>query len=166
MKPRHIKIFWRIVFALSLLTALAASLPFLWPRLFPSLYATDAYRTYADRPGIDATCLHNFPLDDTLTIDVTILQATDSLGWETLKKDFNVKDFPPEVLSMTDSTSVSFKYAPKGDYSLPQDTVLLNNDVIVFSRHKHEILVFDIQNETQIDKLLSYRINNLKTKKQ
>lgn len=157
--------FW-VIIVLAMTGMLAAGAAIGGGRELPLSQCSDLYRQYADRPGIDATCLHNFPLDDTLTIDVTILQATDSLGWETLKKDFNVKDFPPEVLSMTDSTSVSFKYAPKGDYSLPQDTVLLNNDVIVFSRHKHEILVFDIQNETQIDKLLSYRINNLKTKKQ
>ena len=161
MKPRHIKIFWRIVFALSLLTALAASLPFLWPRLFPSLYATDAYRTYADRPGIDATCLHNFPLDDTLTIDVTILQATDSLGWETLKKDFNVHELDEHTQRKIDCgiDIVTMRLAPKKDPTLPMDTTdRLNNNAVAVSRLHHTVSVFRTNTLEEQHAILYYQL--------
>ena len=162
MKPKHIKIFWRIVFALSLLTALAASLPFLWPRLFPSLYATDAYRTYADRPGIDATCLHNFPLDDTLTIDVTILQATDSLGWAVLRRDFSLPDEVIEVQEMTNKRSVNFFLAPKNNYSAPMDTTdICNNDLVTMCVKDRTVMVFDIKNRNQITAIMLYKIREL-----
>ena len=141
------------------LAVLAPAVPKLLPRLCPTCYASTLYRTYADVPGIDATFLKNFPLNDTLTIDVTILQATDSAGWERLKADFSIKDYPPEALPYIDTAVASFKYAPKRDYTLEQDSVILNNDCIAISRSRRNVSVFDLQRKEQLDAILFYKVN-------
>ena len=157
MMPGKIKVFWLVSLVL-VVAATAATAVKLWPRVEVS----DLYRTYADVPGIDATFLHNFPLNDTLTIDVTILQATDSAGWERLKKDFSIADLPPEALPFVDPDAVWFKYAPKRDHSLPMDSVRLNNDYVVTSLGKWEISVFDIQKEEQIEAIMYYKLREQK----
>ena len=157
MMPGKIRAFWLVSLVL-VVAAAAATVVRLWPRV----EVGDLYRTYADVPGIDATFLHNFPLNDTLTIDVTILQATDSAGWERLRKDFSIADLPPEALPFVDPDAVWFKYAPKRDHSLPMDSVRLNNDYVVTSLGKWEISVFDIQKEEQIEAIMYYKLREQK----
>ena len=157
MMPGKIRAFWLVSLVL-VVAAAAATVVRLWPRV----EVGDLYRTYADVPGIDATFLRNFPLNDTLTIDVTILHATDSAGWERLRKDFSIADLPPEALPFVDPDAVMFKYAPKRDHSLPMDSVRLNNDYVVTSLGKWEISVFDIQKEEQIEAIMYYKLREQK----
>lgn len=163
MKPRKIKLFWTWGTVLLLLLAVAVTLTIQWPRLFPYHHTSDLYRHYAAQPGIDATFLKNFPVNDTLCLDVLLLEATDSAGWERLKRDFNIKDFSPEALLYIDSTAISFKYAPKRDHSLKQDSVLTENDFVVFSRHQHKIMLFDINEENQNLEIVIHQLKNKKT---
>lgn len=159
MMPRKIKIFWLAGLALMLLIPAAVIAVRLWPRM----EGGGLYCTYADVPGIDATFLHGFPLNDTLTVDVTLLHASDSAGWERLKKDFNITDYPPEALPYIDPESPEFYYAPKRDHSLGKDSVLANNDYISVSRSKQEVFVFDIQFEEQVKAILHYKLNKFIT---
>lgn len=160
MMPGKIRAFWLVSLVL-VVAAAAATVVRLWPRVEVGAL----YRTYADVPGIDATFLHNFPLNDTLTIDVTILQATDSAGWERLRKDFSIADLPPEALPFVAPDAVWFKYAPKRDHALPMDSVRLNNDYVVTSLGKWELSVFDIQKEEQIEAIMYYKLREQKSNK-
>ncbi len=160
MIPKNIRLFRLVCITLTLMVVALIATGKLWSKMAVS----DLYRTYDNLPGIDATYLRGFPLNDTLTVDVTLLHATDSFGWETLKKDFNIADYPPEALLYVDTASVTFKYAPKCDHSKEKDTVTLNNDVVVFSRSRHDISVFEIQTENQIEAILSYKIKKIKDK--
>ena len=160
MIPKKIKTFW-LVSAAVLVAAVAVTVA-LWPRTEVSA----VYRAYADRPGVDATFLRNFPVDDTLRLDVTLLQATDSAGWELLKKEFNVKEFPSHVTDSIDSGKdvVSVKLTPKDHPGQPMDTSdLLNNNVIATSRLLHTISIFEVHSEAEIDAVLhsehEYSIN-------
>ena len=48
------------------------------------------YRQYAHAPGIEASFVKGFRVNDTLFLDVTLLQAKDSAGWERLLNDFHL----------------------------------------------------------------------------
>ncbi len=144
MMPRKIRMFWLVSAGLVLTTA-AVVAAVLWPRMTTSAL----YRSYASQQGIAATFLRDFPINDTLTVDVTILQATDTMGWETLKRDFGIKDFPQEILPLIDTNAVSFKYAPKADHSALMDSTIPNNDYIAFSQHRRHVTVFEIQSKEQ-----------------
>ena len=75
-----------------LLLTLAMVLPTLWPRLFPSLYASDLYRQFEHNPHIQATDIRNFRVcydvgsshSDTLLVDVTLLHADTDSAWYAL----------------------------------------------------------------------------------
>ncbi|MBR4506765.1 MAG: hypothetical protein IKP21_08325, partial [Bacteroidales bacterium] len=56
----------------------------LWPRSLPPEECSELYRAYMDTPGVDATFIRGFQVNDTVSVDVTLLQTTDSAGWATL----------------------------------------------------------------------------------
>lgn len=95
MKPRKIKLFWWLATALPLLLAALLMLPALWPRTLDPEECSELYLRYEHNPHINATELHDFPIDDTLAVDVTILQAIDSTGWDDLMHLFG---FPEEMI--------------------------------------------------------------------
>ena len=60
-----------------------------WPRAVPWEECSTLYRQYAHADGIEATFIHNYKVNDTLSIDITLLQATDSAGWDLMCSSFN-----------------------------------------------------------------------------
>lgn len=62
------------------------------PRTVPWDECSELYRRYSDVPGVEATYVKDYPVNDTLSIGVTILQATDSGGWERLTADFEISE--------------------------------------------------------------------------
>ena len=123
---------------------------------------SDVYRQYKDTPGIKASFIKDYPINDTTTIDVTTLEASSDAGWESLKKTFNIIDYPPEVLPFVDTMVVEYYFATKDDYSRGMDSVRLNNDFIAVSRFMKKVTVFNIKEEKQIVAILSYNINKQK----
>ncbi len=65
------------------------------PRTVPLEECSQLYRTYADDPHIAAAYIHNLRVNDTLTVDATLLHALDSTGWHRLMLDFG---FPSEMI--------------------------------------------------------------------
>ncbi|MBR4229526.1 MAG: hypothetical protein IKR83_02310 [Bacteroidales bacterium] len=68
-----------------------------WPRAVPWEECSTLYRHYAHADGIEATFIHNYKVNDTLSIDITLLQATDSAGWQHLRKDIKISDYEEEL---------------------------------------------------------------------
>ena len=60
-----------------------------YPRTVPLDECSDVYKRYKDVEGVRATYIKDFRVNDTLTIGVTLLEATDSEGWERLLKAFD-----------------------------------------------------------------------------
>ncbi len=143
-----------IVFLSSLLAVAAVAVVRWWPRLFPSGEVSELYRHYEHSEHIRASFIKGFPVDDTLRVDVTLLQSTDSAGWEVLKKDFNIKEFPSHVTDPIDSGKdiVSVKLTSKDHPGQPMDTSdILNNNVMAISRLRHTISLFEVHTEAEID---------------
>ena len=144
---RHsdIKRFWKAFLLILVADVAIVGLVKKWDRLFPSREVSELYSRYASVQGIDASFVKGYRINDTLTLDVTLLQATDSAGWETLKKDFNVKPLPANIEKMIDKgTEMTTVFlAPQSDPTLPMDTTdRLNNNVIAVSRHMKIVSIF------------------------
>ena len=161
MRPLGIRLFWAAG-AVLLVAVVAAG--WLCPWLFPAGDEGNLYRRYEHNPHIEVSYLRNYPLNDTLTIPVTLLQASDSIGWDSLCRTFNLPRYSQKAMAMLDSTTASFKKAPKRDYSLPPDSNQLNNDVIVCFLFKQEACVFHIESEEQHDAILGYLMDESKKK--
>ena len=61
-----------------------------WPRTVPFSECSELYQRYADNEHVAASFVRNYRVNDTLTLDVTLLQATDSAGWQQLIEDFEI----------------------------------------------------------------------------
>ena len=60
------------------------------PGIVPESQCSEVYRRYAHVPGVEAAFVKGFPINDTLGVDVTLLRAADSAGWDFLVDTFHV----------------------------------------------------------------------------
>ena len=99
------------------------------PRTVPVEECSQIYRDYADNPHIAVAFIKDFPVNDTLRVDVTTLQATDSLGWETLKNEFHIISLSDNIQRKIEQgiDRVSTRIVSKTDPTLPMDTSELLN---------------------------------------
>jgi len=61
-----------------------------WYWFFPTHAVSEVYSRYAGTDGLNVVFLKDFKVNDTLLLDVTLLEAKDSAGWATLKRDFGI----------------------------------------------------------------------------
>lgn len=150
MRKRHY-ISMAIVFAGLLVSAWIL----LHPRQLPEEECSDTYRRYEDVEGVAASFIKGFPVNDTLSLDVTTLQATDSAGWERLQEDFHIRRLSelPEIVQRwlnEGKDMVGVHLAPKSDPTLPTDTTnALNNNVVAVSRLYKTISIFYTETESE-----------------
>lgn len=125
-----------------------------WPRTVPLEECSEIYQRYHDNPHVVASFLKDFRVNDTVTVDVTLLEAKDDEGWEEMQKRFNIIPLPQEVVDILGEkaeTEVEVWLAPRNNYHLPMDDILLNNDVLSVSRKKKQLCIFETVSEKQID---------------
>jgi hypothetical protein len=130
-----------------------------WPRTVPSERVSDLYRRYEHNPHLTVAYIEDFPVDDTLTVDVTTLTATDAAGWDTLTADFNIPKLPEFMQEKIDAGKdiVSVRLTPKTAPGQPMDTTdLLKNNVIGISRKNHTISIFNTDTEEQQNAVANY----------
>lgn len=135
---------------------------------------SELYNRYADKEGIEASFIKDYRVNDSIFVDVTVLEATTDSVWEELLHDFNMTLIPDEVLEYLNDKDLVVWLAPKIDYSMSMDSVILNNDVISMVYLSKCICVFSIETEQQIkavnfhqyDESSNKNLNNSLTKKQ
>ena len=148
-----------IIYLVAAIAAIGGTLAFrLWPRTVPPEEASELYRRYADTPGVDATFIKGFHVNDTLSLDVTLLQATDSMGWETLVTDFQL----PTIFLTSENHNVIFRKAKKGHTDRQRDPISENNDQIIVAVDIHAISIFHITDKNQFYQLILKQAKDLK----
>ena len=90
MERKKIRRFWLWVGILLLVELAAITLWKRWYWFFPSNFVSEAYSKYAGTEGINAAFFKDYHINDTVTVDVTLLEATDSNGWNLLSEDFKI----------------------------------------------------------------------------
>lgn len=94
---------WPITILICILLLGWGGIVLLWPRTVPFEQCSEIYQKYANEEDIKATFIKDYKVNDTVFVDVTLLEATDSVGWNILKKDFEVPALPPELQQLVDS---------------------------------------------------------------
>ena len=118
------------------------------PRTVPWEQCSEVYKKYSQMDGINAAYIKDYRINDTLTIGVTLLEATTDSGWATLQEDFEVPAIQEYKEYYYDSNKVSLKQYTKS-VPLYSDGDTLINDLITISYYKHTIGHFVIQSEEQ-----------------
>ena len=129
-----------IIFLAIVLVALAVRL---WPRTVPFDQCSDLYQQYVAVEGINATYIKDYKVNDTVFVDVTLLEATDSM-WHTLMKDFNIPTPDSDLQQFIDAGEnlVVTKLVDKTHYSRPAAPCSSNCEIMAISYTTHSISVF------------------------
>ena len=154
--------FWPLLLLACLLTATTVAGIKLWPRIAPPSEVSDLYLHYESNPHLNVAFINDFQVNDSISVDVTTLQALDSSGWETLKKDFHIVDLSPKALEMIaqSNCSIGVRLTPKNDIGAPCDTTNSdNNYVFALDYINHTVGIFYTKNEKEIDAVMHYNYN-------
>jgi hypothetical protein len=152
MKPRHY-----IALALTLVGVALVVAMLLLPRPLPPDECSDVYRQYKDTPGIKASFIKDYPINDTLAVDVTMLQAKDTNVWNnTIIKLFHIEN-PDEYIPR----QITFLLIPKNADRDPEDKTLLDHDLIAGDKKELTIGLFHLENEKQYDAIFETYFKNL-----
>ena len=89
---------WIIAFVV--LTALGVGCVAWWRYVRPQQQVSDLYRRYEHADGIAASYIHNYPVNDTLSLDVTLLEATTDSAWQVLCADFAISRVVEEMVQI------------------------------------------------------------------
>lgn len=132
------------------------------PRIVPFGQCSGVYQQYADVEGVDACFFRDYSLDDSTRIDVTCLKAGQSTQWESLLRDFGFTYTDGTSDGTAQRSGIQLRYAPRTDYSLPMDSSILNNDVVVASYDDRRLVVFHISTQRQVEAIVRCQLSNLK----
>ena len=138
---------WPVTLTVCLLIVLGTLTVKLWPRTVPFDQCSVAYQTYAGQPGICASFIKDYKINDTVFVDVTLLEAIDSVGWDILKTDFKVPPPPLELQPLIDNGEdlLFTKHIPK----YIANTSAFPYDLLVISHLTHTLTVFHINSDIE-----------------
>ena len=151
----------RWIITLLLLPVVVLAVLFLTRNLHtvPPDECSNVYRQYKDTPGIKASFIKDYPLNDTTTIDVTSFTALDTASWRWLRTQFG---FGKPDFSTMEPGCIFSRIAPKGHYDQPTDqSNLMNNDKIIGSGYDRTIEIFHITDTNQIELFSKYMLNKI-----
>ena len=157
---------WPVTLTVCLLIVLGTLTVKLWPRTVPFDQCSVAYQTYANQPGIRAAFIKDYRINDTVSVNVTLLEAKNDSAWTILQTDFNVPIIPEEYRELvSNSNSVDFWLASKDNPKDRTDTIISHNNIIVMSRQMQTICICHIENKYQAIAIMNKETHDLKNSK-
>jgi len=151
------KRFWLIVAILALVEAVILCLALQWKYIFPSREVSDLYTRYENVDGIAASFIKDYKVNDTVFVDVTLLETKDTALWDSLCKDFGIALFSMYTKEYKALMSIEHSF----DHRLIKDTVLMGHDsviikdLVVFSHLKMSMCIFHHVSDTQYDAIIN-----------
>lgn len=147
---------WIITFLLTLAVATAVGVV-VWRHVLPMRSVSDLYRRYEHADGIAASYIHNFPVNDTLRVDVTLLEATTDSAWQALCADFALSDIVEEMKVVAPNAVFSrqvnrhnYEQVVRGD-SPDAEILAISSDTKTFS-------IFHTHNAAEIHAVFCYNM--------
>lgn len=157
---------WLITILFCLLLLGGGGAVLLLPQVVPFSQCSDVYKRYAKMDGVDASFIKDYKVNDTVRVDVTLLEAQTDSAWTILQTDFNVPIIPEEYRELVaSSNSVDFWLASKDNPKDRKDTIISHNDIIVMSRQMQTICICHIENKHQANAIMNRETHDLKTSK-
>ena len=153
---------WPITILICLLILGGGAVLLLKPQVVPYEQCSDVYRKYAQTESVDATFIKDYKVNDSVFVDVTMLEAKTDSAWTILQTDFNVPIIPEEYRELVaSSNSVDFWLASKDNPKDRKDTIISHNDIIVMSRQMQTICICHIENKHQAIAIINRETHDL-----
>ena len=149
---------WLITVLLGLLIMGVGAWVLSWPRNVPFSQCSEIYQKYAGNPDIDASFIKDFRINDTIAVDVTVLKAKDSSGWETMLADFEIHTPPPNFMQRISNGEdiISCKFILDNDTTHISSSGTRTKAIIAISRIKHTLTFFNITQKSHKQAILQY----------
>lgn len=160
---KNIVRFW-VLFLAVLAPALGAiTVVHRWYRIFPSDEVSEYYTRYAGREGMDVSYVKGYRVNDTIRLDVTVLEVHDSALWEQVCEDCHLlttAQIPKEYLD--------FYLAPEGFESYVRKDTVMENDkprevltFFVYTRYNKTVCIFHDITWEQHDAIMDSEVDKL-----
>ena len=114
---------------------------------------SELYQHYAERQNLNVAQVEGFSLNDSVSVEVILMETDDENVWQQLKEEFNIQGDEGTVswLGNSDNPAVRTQWT-----GIPVMRVIASLD-------KHTIGIYRIDNEMQYDAIVDYQLE--KTKK-
>ena len=124
------------------------------PRTVPYEQCSEVYKRYAEVEGVRASFVKDFWLNDSVAVDVTLLEADSDEGWERLRGDFKIKNVPEGVTAI--GQTVGIKQVSLKGLQDSSETHLCS-----YSWYKKSFCVYHVQDDSlkRLVVFLLYRTN-------
>ena len=125
------------------------------------LEVSETYKRYADTDGMNVAFIKDFRINDTLCVDVTLIEAADSNGWNRLMEDFSLqKQLPPEYEKRMAAGQdlVWWKLFPKAEEE--KNRCEMENNLAVISYKMRAVSVFHVKTKDEYHAVIFYNFMN------
>lgn len=155
-RPFNKKHFWLIVGVVAFLEVLIICLVLQWKYLFPSREVSELYARYADVDGVEASFIKDYKVNDSVFVDVTVLEATTDSTWIVLKDNYNIPKMTPEVKKAMSKGSPCIAFCRLPDQNTAkEDSPYTDEYALVVAVHNEQtIYVFYSKTIEQKDNLV------------
>ncbi len=126
-----------------------------WRYTAPQRQVSDLYRHYEHADGIAASYIHNFPVNDTLTLDVTLLEATTDSAWQALCADFALSDIV-ETIENLDPHAIFSRQVSRRDYAQVVRGDSPDAEILAISCDSKTFAVFHTHNAAEMHAVFCY----------
>lgn len=160
---------WGIFLLLCLLAATVPAYIVYRSHTVPVEECSQLYRGYADNPHVTVAFIKDFPVNDTLSVDVTTLQATTDSAWCALLLDFGtpqemIDDYNSnkEFNEGEDASTIILFYRDKNDLKKRIPNNHPNSRLVIASYNRRTLCIFMTEDNKQKDIIGLTQIKDLK----
>ena len=137
------------------------------PLVFHGDDTGEVYRRYAQRDDLKVGFVKDYRINDTLTVDVTTITATDSASWEALLREMNKSESMIKRIR---------EIVEKGSYSLsayyceighPENRIPFDENgcsLVITNPAEKTIYIFHVENHNQVLSIIRNKIREIKLK--
>lgn len=140
---------WPVTLAICLLIVLGTVAIRLWPRTVPFEQCSKLYQKYAGHPGFQSAFIKDYQIDDTILVDVTLIVATDSISWDSLRIDLSIPELDSETQEQITDDAVFTRQVSKHDNSQTIEGDTSDVELMAISYSKKTICVLHVKNEKE-----------------
>lgn len=153
-------------FGISILAVLLLALAAGWvfccsSRTVPLEECSELYRHYAGSEGLEATFVQGYRINDSVRVDVTLLQATDSAAWSCLMDSLLAGYSQEAIETVSAHSGVWVKWVPKGFLGLAPAAGAFDNDFVVADRTEQRVAVFHLDTEAQMSAINQFYLRKI-----
>ncbi len=157
------KRFWLIVALLAVAEMIVIGLVWQWKYIFPSNEVSDLYKKYAEMDGVDATFIKGYKVNDSVFVDVTMLETKDSVVWDSLCKQLGILPFAmyPKEYKALMSVDHSFDHLLVMDTIIKDFRMVVTKDLVVYSHLKKSVSIFHNVSDSLFDSIYEMKLEEI-----